>query len=148
VSVVSQEIFRGPLPHPRHLQTYEEICPGLANRIVTMAEKAHNRAEDRLDKELEFEFADRRLGMWLGFGALVAFLSSGIFALSLGYSTTGAALLSAAAIGTVVLAFVNGRSRSTPMDDSSPQSTQAATPAKASLGKRVLARIRDFLGGI
>ena len=64
VSVVSREIFRGPLPHPGHLQAYEDICPGLANRIVAMAEKALSRAEDRQDKELEFEFADRRRGMW------------------------------------------------------------------------------------
>jgi Predicted membrane protein (DUF2335) len=69
VRVVRAEIFRGPLPHPRHLQAYEDACPGLANRIVAMAEKAHSRQEDRLDRAITYEFEDRRLGMRLAFGA-------------------------------------------------------------------------------
>jgi uncharacterized membrane protein len=141
VSVVIEEFFRGPLPHPRHLQAYEEICPGLSNRIVAMAETALNRAEDRRDKKLQveiddrrFEFEDRRRGMWLGFGALIAFLVTGSFVLWLDYPKIGAALLSAAAIGTVVLAFVNGRDRSLPTAAESP-------PARPSLWRRIADRL-------
>ena len=39
VSAIISEKFAGPLPHPEHLQQYEAIQPGLADRIVTMTEK-------------------------------------------------------------------------------------------------------------
>jgi uncharacterized membrane protein len=107
VSVVRQESFGSPIPHPRYLQAYEDICPGLAKRIVAMAEKA----QVQLNEERQRDFIDRIVGMCLGFGALIAFLVSGLYALSLGYSAIGGGLLSAAAIGTVVLTFVNGRKR-------------------------------------
>ena len=103
-----------------------------------MAETALNRNEDRLDKELQFEFEDRRRGMWLGFSALMAFLLSGLFVLWLGYPNIGATLLGAAAIGTVVLGFVNGRGRSMPTDDVSDQSADPAEPAKLNLWRRIL----------
>jgi hypothetical protein len=67
VSVVSQEFFGGPIPHPRHLQAYEDICPGLAKRIVAMAEKA----QVQLSEERQRDFIDRIVGMCLGFGALI-----------------------------------------------------------------------------
>lgn len=31
--------FKGPVPDPETLQEYENICPGFANRLITMAEK-------------------------------------------------------------------------------------------------------------
>jgi len=75
-----------------------------------MAEKAHSRAEDRLDKELDFEFADRRRGMQLGFAALIALLCSGTFIIWLGNVAVGGTLLGAAVVGTVIGTFVHGRS--------------------------------------
>jgi uncharacterized membrane protein len=139
VSVVRQEIFRGPLPHPRHLQAYEDTCPGIANRIVSMAETAHSRAENRLDKEMEFEFADRRLGMYLGFAALIALLCSGTFIIWLGNLTVGATLLGAAVIGTAVGTFVNGRNRSQLLaEDRAVESDEPNKSEKPSFWKRLL----------
>jgi Predicted membrane protein (DUF2335) len=66
------EFYRGPLPHPRHLRAYEDVCPGAATRIVTMAEKAQDRQENRLDRAIEYEYRDRKLGLILGFSALIA----------------------------------------------------------------------------
>jgi uncharacterized membrane protein len=79
VRVVTSEVFTGPLPHPRHLQAYEAICPGLADLIVAMAEKAHSKQEDRIDRAMKYEYDDRRLGLFLGFFALLALLISGTF---------------------------------------------------------------------
>ena len=39
VSAIISEKFAGPLPHPEHLQQYEAIQAGLADRIVTMTER-------------------------------------------------------------------------------------------------------------
>jgi uncharacterized membrane protein len=137
VRIVRQEIFRGPLPHPRHLQAYEETCPGIADRIVAMAEKAHGRAEDRLDKELDFEFADRRRGMQLGFAALIALLCSGTFIIWLGNVAVGGTLLGAAVAGTVIGTFVHGRSRMLPADGASKEASQSEKSEKPPWWKRI-----------
>jgi uncharacterized membrane protein len=126
VGFVQGEIFRGPLPHPRHLQAYEDACPGLADRIVAMAEEAHNRFENRLDKELEYEFTDRRLGMWLGFGALVVLVASGTVVIALGNTAVGGGLLGAAVIGTAIGTFVHGR-----RDEKAHTESEMREPSKA-----------------
>lgn len=38
--------YEGPLPPPSHLRAYEDVLPGLADRIVTMAE-TEQRLRDR-----------------------------------------------------------------------------------------------------
>ena len=38
VSVSHQESFSGPIPHPSILAGYEKVLPGLAHRIMMMAE--------------------------------------------------------------------------------------------------------------
>lgn len=38
-SYQSLEIYRGLLPHPRHLKEFEDICPGSADRIIRVFEK-------------------------------------------------------------------------------------------------------------
>ncbi|MCA8976783.1 MAG: DUF2335 domain-containing protein [Planctomycetes bacterium] len=57
----------GPLPPPEALQHYEAIHPGLANRIVTMAEEqsAHRRGIETSVVNGNLE-AQRR-GQWLAF---------------------------------------------------------------------------------
>lgn len=65
-SVVVSEVFSGPIAHPRHLREYEEIHPGSANRIITMAEE---RASHIIETESRFakaEVDDARNGMRFG----------------------------------------------------------------------------------
>jgi len=45
-TISAEYSFSGPLPHPRLLQQYDDISPGMANRLVQMAEaEAANRRE-------------------------------------------------------------------------------------------------------
>ena len=37
--VEKREIFEGPLPYPDQLRQYEQVLPGIAERIVRMAEE-------------------------------------------------------------------------------------------------------------
>jgi len=34
------ERFQGSVPHPKHAEAYEKLCPGFLERSLTMAEKA------------------------------------------------------------------------------------------------------------
>lgn len=38
-TLMVSEHFSGPIPHPKHVEGYEKIEPGAANRIISMAEK-------------------------------------------------------------------------------------------------------------
>lgn len=102
------ENFRGPIAHPRHLRAYEEIEPGAANRIITMAEKAQDTNIDLDTRALDAEIADQKRGMWMGFSALIIFvLAATLFGL-LGNVVMAGLFLSAAAFGAIGV-FVNGR---------------------------------------
>jgi uncharacterized membrane protein len=41
-TTIQGQFFAGPLPPPQELAAYEHITPGLADRIVSMAEKEQN----------------------------------------------------------------------------------------------------------
>src|ERR1700738_111091 len=107
--MLTSEAFRGPLPHPKHLQAYEEACSGSADRIIRMAEIAQERREARRDKILDNEFSDRRFGMILGFSALAILVIAGTVIIALGHVAVGSSLLGTAVLGTVVGTFVHGR---------------------------------------
>lgn len=65
---VSRETFAGPLPPPALLGEYEEALPGLAERIVVMAESegCHRRAiENRLLRLSELGLASGFVCRWL-----------------------------------------------------------------------------------
>lgn len=84
------EYYTGPLPHPDALKKYDEFMPGLAERIVRMAEKEQayridttNREEDQKDKllkiaEKESNHLIRAQSWGQLIGALISFSCIGI----------------------------------------------------------------------
>ena len=83
VEVIVEEaaLFSGPLPPPSMLQKYNDILPGLADRITKMAEHSleHSQATNTkiIDSEISAQSRDhiyRLFGMFIGFMALVGML--------------------------------------------------------------------------
>src|SRR3970040_2033015 len=75
-SVVREEIMRieshsGPLPDPATLGRYEEILPGVAERIIVMAEQQSAHRMRLESQALAAEIARSSAGMW--FAGLLAF---------------------------------------------------------------------------
>jgi uncharacterized membrane protein len=142
VQVVTAGFLSGPLPHPTLLRTYEDICPGLAKRVVGLAEIALERRERRLDEEMRYEYENRRLRLHYAFYGLLALLVAGIMALGLGKVAIATGLLGAAIIGTVIGIFVQGRgphgAEPTPATPSSEGEAEAETEEKPTLLKRVM----------
>ena len=61
------QIHQGPLPSPDQLAKYEEYIPGSAERIIKMAENAHNHAYE-IDKEtLKVVGQERCRGQYMAF---------------------------------------------------------------------------------
>ncbi|MGH9278453.1 MAG: DUF2335 domain-containing protein [Acidimicrobiales bacterium] len=73
-SYESFEWFSGPLPHPRILREYNEICPGAADRILGMAERQATQRQAL--ERIVVEGKDRRAtqGQRIG-GALAALIT-------------------------------------------------------------------------
>ena len=78
---MEQRTYSGPLPPAEEIEAYEHVCPGSADRIISMAEKSlENRiANEQLIVKEETKQSSR--GQILGFILAVFF---GIIALVLG----------------------------------------------------------------
>ena len=99
------QIHQGPLPSPDQLAKYEEYIPGSAERIIKMAENAHNHAYE-IDKEtLKVVSRERRRGQYMAFFiGVLGILVAGYLALeghsysSIGIGLAGIILITTQAI--------------------------------------------------
>jgi uncharacterized membrane protein len=110
VQVVSQEIYSGPLPHPKHLLAYENACPGAADRILTMAEKSQSEQLKIPAAMIKAESGYRNLGLLFGFLTLTILVSGAIYSANIGNNILAGLLLSIGALGTIGR-FIDGSRR-------------------------------------
>lgn len=89
------EQFSGPVPHPDLLKKYDDLMPGLADRLVIMAERSieaeiqlQNKAIIVREKEIDSrnrqekqEHTDYRLGVLVALLVVMLFLSVAIFSI-------------------------------------------------------------------
>ncbi|NTI22062.1 DUF2335 domain-containing protein [Rhizobium rhizogenes] len=79
VNVVETESFSGPLPHPRHLEYYDNVLPGGAERILQMAEKTLQHNLDVKSRGQRYDHNYRLIGMGLGFSALILLIGAAVY---------------------------------------------------------------------
>lgn len=92
VGMVLRKTHSGPLPAPEDLGHYEEICPGAADRIISMAE-GNMQHRQAMEKSLvSKEYGMRSRGQWLALVALFAMLALIGFTFWLGQPIAGAIL--------------------------------------------------------
>jgi uncharacterized membrane protein len=109
---VQTEIFSvarsGPLPAASELAGYDAVLPGLAERIVAMAEREQQHRHIVDAKSLDHDFRLKTTGQYMGAGALVLML--GVIAYMVGHGFAGeASALGTAMVAAVVAIFVIGR---------------------------------------
>ncbi|OJF97603.1 hypothetical protein AX760_16720 [Pararhizobium antarcticum] len=105
---MQSEQFSGPIAHPKHLRAYEEILPGAAERIMTMAENQQNHNTDMEKKIVAAQISDQKRGMRYGLVALTLVICLAAYAGMNGNNTLAGMLVGAGVAG-VVGAFVKGR---------------------------------------
>lgn len=108
VNLVKEEWYSGPIAHPSHLREYEEICPGSADRIISMAEGNLKHAQDMQSRALEGDIEDTKDGRRYGFWALIALIIAALVATYLGHDGIAGGFLTAGALG-VIGKFIQGR---------------------------------------
>jgi uncharacterized membrane protein len=67
ILIARREIHSGPLPTPADLQNYDKVLPGLADRIVVMAEKQQDYVMQQKAKIVESEAGALSRGQWMAF---------------------------------------------------------------------------------
>lgn len=89
---LAAQMHAGPLPPPRQLGEYDDVLPGLADRIVQMAEKqsGHRQSLERQAQTRQLDRLDR--GMMFGFGVAIFGLVCGTAVAILKSPTAGAAI--------------------------------------------------------
>lgn len=107
--LVVSEQFYGPMPHPRHFRQYEEVLPGSAERLMSMAENAMDHNTSMSKRMAEAEIDDAKRGMRYGAFLFALLIVSAFASLFVTDSELVPGLfLGAAAIGAVG-AFIKGR---------------------------------------
>lgn len=102
------QAHRGPLPSPDTLQRYEEILPGAAERILTMAEDQAKHRQSLEQKVVDGDISAQRLGLMIG-GAVAVALGAVAAVIAVWASPVAGAVLGAVDIASIVGAFVYGR---------------------------------------
>jgi uncharacterized membrane protein len=103
--------FVGPLPPPELLGAYDKILPGLAERIVLMAEKEQSQRHELGDRILKIESRNSLWGLIFAFVIGMTGIVGGLVVAASGVPWPGA-VVSGAALASLVGTFVYGtRSR-------------------------------------
>jgi uncharacterized membrane protein len=98
----------GPLPPPQILAGYDQVLPGLADRIVSMAESDLRHHQDMQKTALDGEISERKMGQIGGtLVTIVALVISAWVAVS-GYPVLGGGLASLTLLG-IVTTLIGGR---------------------------------------
>ena len=108
VLVAAAEMRSGPLPSPDDMRGYEEILPGAADRILTMAESEQTHRHTTTTFAVRWQTISTILGQVFGFLLGLTGIGSGVWLAANGYSLVGiAAIISS--LAALMYAFVWGR---------------------------------------
>lgn len=109
------EQFQGPIPPPQVLSGYEQLLPGSADRILSMAEKETEHRQKMetkaLDAEIEgskSEAKDTKRGQICGLIIGITALVSGSYTAISGFPWAGS-FIGAGGVAGLVSAFIAGR---------------------------------------
>lgn len=101
-------MYSGPIPHPELLRQFDEVIPGGADRIMTMAEGQSSHRQLLETKVVNANNRDSLLGIiFAGVICLVA-LGGAIWLLSLGKDIQSLILL-IPSFGSIIYIFIKGR---------------------------------------
>lgn len=108
ISVSEAAAFSGPLPPPSMYAGYNEVLPGSAERILSMAEKEQEHRINWEDRALETTTREAALGQWLGFATGLACIASSIY-LAMNGNQLVAGILAGVSVLGLVKKFIRGR---------------------------------------
>ena len=124
------QIVSGPIPPPQVLREYNEIMPGLAERIVAQAERQTEHRISLENKVIGSDIARSRQGLLCGFIVAIVCVIGGVAVAIAGHPAAGATIATGA-VGTLAGVFVFGTTarRSERAEKAKMMTGQPAGPA-------------------
>lgn len=135
-----QELFIGQLPHPEHFRQYEEVMPGISERLVRMAEaeQSHRHRMDHEDNEFGLETMRKDhsgfvRAQWMALAVSLAAMGGAVYLVITGHEAAAAGF-GLVGIGSLVTLFLKSRFATPVVAAPPPPQPQSpsATPAKKS----------------
>lgn len=108
ISIVQQEVFSGPIPHPRLLAEYEKLQPGSMDRFMKMAEQQQTHRMELEDKALESQLKSNERGQIFGFILSALIIVIGIVLFVIGMPVFGICVI-VVLVAALVFLFVRGK---------------------------------------
>lgn len=108
ISIVQQEVFSGPIPHPRLLAEYERLLPGSMDRFMKMAEQQQNHRIDLEEKAVASQLKSNERGQVFGFILSALVIISGIVLFVIGMPWFGIPII-VGMVAVLVVLFVRGK---------------------------------------
>ncbi|MCX8513822.1 MAG: DUF2335 domain-containing protein [Candidatus Pacebacteria bacterium] len=90
--IVTESVFSGPLPSPEILEKYNNILPGLADRIVQMAENQQAHRFGLENKVITADIQKQKIGSILGAAIAISIIVAAVVISIYGYYVTGAVI--------------------------------------------------------
>jgi uncharacterized membrane protein len=132
-AVVKTSVHQGPIPSPRQFGEYNEILPGSADRILSMAEKEQGHRHQWERRHLIGDVITNFVQLLLGFALSLALIGGAVYCAKDAPWVAGL-LVSVSAFG-LVGAFIKGRRLFGKADHDVP-SVPDKTAAKGGKGNR------------
>jgi uncharacterized membrane protein len=99
------EFYSAPLPHPRIMREFEDICPGSADRIITQFEEQGRHRRSQESNVITSNIDNEKRGQIFGFTLCFVAIIGGIFLLYLDKTVVGLVAL-LGALGTPAGLFI------------------------------------------
>jgi uncharacterized membrane protein len=111
VARVQGTLYQGPLPHPEILAGYDNVLPGAADRIITMAEKNQGHRHALEAKVIPAGITSERIGQIFAFLLYLATLGSGTYLVASGKEPYGVTEMLASTAAFAALYFKGQREK-------------------------------------
>ena len=111
--------YSGPLPPPEFLERYNLTLPGLAERIIKMAESQHDHRLEIERKVIEANISAQRLGTYCGFAVAMTAILGGIGLIFIGKEATGLTSILTALVSLVGVFIIGKRQQKKELDEKS-----------------------------
>ena len=99
--------YSGPLPIPSHLEQYEQILPGAADRIIRMAEKQSEHRQELEKRVIKSDTRNSLAGLIFGFIIGIVGIVRGAYLISIGQIIEGS-IFGGGTIVSLVGTFIYG----------------------------------------
>src|SRR5690606_2205727 len=106
--IAASESHSGWLPTPKYLREYDEILPGLAERIVALPEREQAHRHRVVEQVVRDDTTLKKLGQTLAMASLILLLAVSVLLIALGEYAWGARIAIFGIVGVVGI-FVTGK---------------------------------------